>query len=312
MGGQQLIFVRMAGRLAAALLLGVALFSGSISLAADSDDPGEDENESEKPEEQKGPTEREKKILELFNATSKAFEKGQIVLNYNFESRKDDEVSDWSPLDTSLKSRIHWATSGELEFLREDEGGSYTSRSPKFADGGIVLADFGEWKHKAVFLPDLEVSVDLMNVAQPRAGTVVCPIFYSKKKKLSLGASNAAQIMTLNGWKTSKSHPKNEKTAVRRLRQEVGYKLNGRLFEGRLNGKKVADSSTLTKFTEGFDVGQAGIAWSGSSGSVKVFVFGVTIRGRLDPDWVSEQLGEKSQTAEKGKTPGTKDKAPGK
>jgi len=294
---------------AAAFLLGALLFSNSRSLAADGDDPGEEEKESEKPEEQKGPTEREKKILELFNASSKEFDKGRLILTYNFETRKDDEVSDWGPLDTSLKSRIHWATSGELEFLREDEGGS--SRSAKLADGGIVLSDFGEWKHKAMFLPDLEVSADLMNVAPPRAGTVICSTFYSKKKKLSLGASNGAQIMTLNGWKTSKTpHPKNDKPPARRLRQDLGYQLKGRLFEGRLNGKKFADSSTLTRFTEGFDVGQVGLAWSGS---IKVFVFSVTIRGRLDPDWVSEQLGEKAaekpKQGDKGKPQGTKDKA---
>ena len=109
--------------------------------------------------------------------------------------------------------------------------------------------------------------------------------------------------MTLNGWKPSKPpHPKAEKVPVRRMRQNLGYQLNGRAFESHLNGKKVADSSTLTKFTDGFDVGQVGMAWSGS---VKAFVFGITIRGRLDPDWVSEQLGEKaekSKPAEKGKS----------
>lgn len=289
----------------APVLFGAAILPISFLASADPDDPDEDtEKESEKPETAKGPTEREKKILELFNASSKEFDRGQILLSYNFESRKDDEVLDWSPLDSSLKSRIHWATSGEMEFLREDEG---YSLGPKLADGGIVLADFGEWKHKGVFLPDLEVNVDMMNVAAPRAGTIICSTFFSKKKKLSLGASGGSQIMTLNGWKPSKPHPKTEKVPVRRLRQDLGYKLKGRTFESYLNGKKAADSSTLSKFTDGFDVGQVGMAWSGS---VKVFVFGITIRGRLDPDWVSEQLGEKTdkaKPAEKGKS--GKDKA---
>jgi len=296
--------------LAPVFLFGAAFLPISFLASADPDDPEEDtEKESEKPEVAKGPTEREKKILELFNATSKEFDRGQILLSYNFESRKDDEVLDWSPLDTSLKSRIHWATTGEVEFLREDEGGGYyTSRSPKLADGGIVLCDFGEWRHKAVFLAELEVTADLMNVAPPRAGTMICSTFYSKKKKLSLGASGGAQIITVNGWKLSKPpHPKAEKVPVRRLRQAVGYKFNGRVFESYLNGKKAVDSSAVSKFTEGFDVGQVGMAWNGS---VKVFVFGITIRGRLDPDWVSEQLGEKAEKAkpaEKGKS--GKDKA---
>ena len=94
---------------------------------------------------------------------------------------------------------------------------------------------------------------------------------------------------------------KNEKPIPLNQRHTVGYKLKGKVLESYLNNKKTSDTSTLPKFTDGFDTGQVGFSWSGS---VQSFLFKVTMEGRLDPDWVAKQLGdkpEKAEKAEKGK-----------
>jgi len=92
--------------------------------------------------------------------------------------------------------------------------------------------------------------------------------------------------------------PKNEKPIPLNQRHTVGYKLKGKVLESYLNNKKTSDTSTLPKFTDGFDTGQVGFSWSGS---VQSFLFKVTMEGRLDPDWVAKQLGDKPEKAEKGK-----------
>jgi hypothetical protein len=278
------------------VVLFLAIVSPSLAPAQDEDE----EDEPKKPREERdaGPTEHEKLILDKFNATSKGFENGQVVLTYNFENREENEVLDWDPIDTALNSRIHWATSGELTQLNREQG--YTTQLTRYADGGMVLSDYGLWKHKAMFLSDLEVSVEVINVASPRAGTVLCSTFFSPKKKSSIGVNSGLQVVGMTGWKTTKGPwPKGDKALTRLLRQTFGYKYSNRVLESYLNNKKVADSSAAGKLTEGFDVGQVAMAWNGS---IKTFVLNITIRGRLDPDWVSAQLGEKSKAeAEKKK-----------
>jgi hypothetical protein len=78
----------------------------------------------------------------------------------------------------------------------------------------------------------------------------------------------------------------------------MGYRFSGRVLECFLNEKMTCDTKAAPKFTEGFDVGQAGVVWSGS---VKCYLFRVSIKGRFNPDWVSEQLGEKSDRSAKPK-----------
>jgi hypothetical protein len=81
-----------------------------------------------------------------------------------------------------------------------------------------------------------------------------------------------------------------------------------------LNGSKLSDTAENVKFTEGFDRGRVGLAWSGS---VQSFIHQVTIKGTLDPEWVQKALGEvdtsktdkkKTKTVKKAepKTSGTK------
>jgi hypothetical protein len=274
--------------------------TGSLPLSGQepkSSEGDEDEDEPEAPR-RKPPTEQEKKVLELFHATSKSFEDGKLVLSYNFESRDESQVEDWGPLDTSKQSRIHWATVGEMDQLEGEYSYSSSSRR-RSSDVALTLADSGQWVHKAKFVPDLEVKVDCLNLAQPRPATILGPIFFSKSKKLSLGTSGGYQAVCLNGTKPAKApYPKSEKLIPWKQRETMAYRFSNRVLECFLNEKKSCDTKAVPKFTEGFDVGQAGVAWSGS---VKCYLFRVTIKGRLDPDWVAEQLGEKSEKSPKPK-----------
>ncbi len=250
-----------------------------------------DGEDPEAPKEKGISSDREKRILELFTASRRSFENGKLVLEYNFESENQDLTDDWSPPLAQTKNRVRWARAGE---------GLATS-----IDDGIVIADFGEWIHKAVFVADLRVDIEIASVAQPRQGTILAPVFYNEKKKRALGVTGGYQAVVLSGGKSAKPpHPKTEKLIPSNLRHRVGYKFDGKVIESYTGDRKTSDTSDNPRFTEGFDSGRVGLAWSGS---VQCFIFSVRMEGRLDPDWVAAQLGEKPGKNEK---PGKKGSAP--
>lgn len=233
------------------------------------------------------------KLLELFSASEKKFEGDRIVLVYEFERRAEDLVSDWKPDLKPNDMRIRWA--------RGIEGTATT------VEYGLILGDYGEYLHKAVFLPDIEVEVDWLPVSPHKAGNLVAPIFSNDKKKRAIGANAGSQAICIAARKHAKPPiPRTERTVVANTRYKVGYTFDGTRLECRLNGRKTADTLSAPKFTEGFDKGRVGLAWSGS---VQYFLFKVTMKGKLDPAWVDAQLGTKT-AAKKDPTPGAATKAP--
>ena len=240
-------------------------------------------------------SERQKKILDLFSATRKSFKEGRLVLEYDFETQNQDLPDDWQPALNPSNMRIRWARGLE---------GTYST-----VEHGIVVGDYGEWIHKAVFLPEVEVEVDQLAVSQYKAGNIFAPVFYSDKKKLSLGANAGFQVVCLKGWKLAKQPlQKEERSTQANSRYPIGYKFKRGVFETYLRGKKQNDTSANPKYTAGFDSGHVGLAWSGS---VQFFVFKVTIQGALDPAWIAKELkeplpksgsrGGKTQTQKAGK-----------
>ncbi|MGH9362529.1 MAG: hypothetical protein ACRD2T_11495, partial [Thermoanaerobaculia bacterium] len=152
--------------------------------------------------------------------------------------------------------------------------------------------DHGQWLHQAVFLADVEVSVDLYSQAQPRPGTILGPVFYNEKKKRAIGASGGCQVVCIQGARPSPvrpPHPSKEQPIQRNLRHAIGYRYQGIVLESLKGGKATADTRSLPKFTDGFDTGRVGMAWNGS---VQCFLYSIRIEGRLDPDWVAEKLKE--------------------
>jgi len=95
------------------LSIGIGIFwwtlGAAVSSALSQDDPPEkDDEEKEDPEEPEA-SEREIKVLALFKATKARFEKGRLVLTYNFETKDYDLVQDWSPSPEETKKRIRWS-----------------------------------------------------------------------------------------------------------------------------------------------------------------------------------------------------------
>ena len=281
-----------------------AFLAGSLApglmaqKARDDEDPTKEAEPDERdPDEEQTPptskpTEREKSVLALFNATSGGFKDGRIVLVYYFQGKNEALVDDWSPSLDQTKQRVRWSGPGEGRSMVK------TATGASYREGGIIVGDNGQWLHKAGFLSDVEVTVDHMSVAQPRAGAFVAPVFQNAKKKLSLGVANGYQAVCLRESKQSKPpHPKDDKPTPQRVRRTIGYRYNGKVLESYLNGKKTSDTAAVPRFTEGFDSGRVGIAWN----SIQCFVFKVTITGRLDPDWVAEALGETGSKAKGGK-----------
>ena len=273
----------------------LSLYAALPSALSQDEPPEEDDNEKEG--EEQGPTEREKKVLALFKASKASFQQGRLVLTYDFETKNDELVLDWSPRPEDTKKRIRWSgKEGPTRPSKDKQGKKIEVYVP-----GMVIADYGQWTHKAVFLPDLEVEVTIYSMAQPRAGTVVAATFGSEQKKRALGVNGGYQAVCVGGAKPAHLKPPlpaADRPLVRELRQTIGFHYNGKLLESYKDGKKTGDTSGSPKFTEGFGPGQVGLAWNGQ---VVCFIHRVTIKGRLDPDWVSAALGEKGDPKTGGK-----------
>jgi len=267
----------------------------ALSLTAFTGLPaGEKEPEGKKDEKGKSapfsyvPTDREKKVLDLFNATSKRFKDGRISLDYNFEGRQaasDDLVNDWKPALSETRQRIRWSKAAE---------GYWTANYEQ----GLLIGDYGEWLHKAIFLPDVEMKAIVVRVSQVRPGTMLATVFHNEKKKLSIGVNSGYQAVCLKGWAPAKApYPKADRPMPQsHQRFTIGYRLNGKVLESQLNNRKTSDTAGAPKFTDGFDSGHPGLAWSGA----QCFILSVSIEGRLDPDWVAAQLGEKPEKSAAG------------
>ena len=246
----------------------------------------------------KPPNERDQRILDLFTASRKSFTKdGRLRLEYDFETKQQDLVEDWKPEMKPQVQRLRWS--------RGSEG------TPSTVEDGIVIGDYGEWIHEAVFLADgLEVTVDQMNVSPFKSGSIQAVVLYNEKKKLSLGVNAGAQAVVLKGSKFAKPPiPRNERTVTSCQRFKAGLRMRGTTLECVYEGRKQSDTADNLKFTDGFDRGRVGLAWSGS---IQCWIFNVTMEGRLDPEWTARALGETGGTkAEKKKAVAT-GKAPAK
>ena len=229
------------------------------------------------------PTDREKKVLELFKATTKRSKDGKISLEYNFEGREaasEDLVDDWKPSLSETRQRVRWSKAAE----------GYWSAN---YEQGLLIGDYGEWLHKAVFLPDVEMKATVVRVSVVRPGTLLATVFHNEKKKLSIGVNSGYQAVCLKGFTQAKAPwPRADRPAPQsHQRVTMGYRLNGKVLESQLNNRKTSDTTAAPKFTEGFDSGHPGLAWSGA----QCFILSISIEGRLDPDWVAAQLGEKPE-----------------
>ena len=236
--------------------------------------------------------EREKRISGLFKASVVSFEKDRIILVYNFESKDQDLPEDWLPDLNPKNMRIRWARGIE---------GTITT-----VEDGMILGDFGEWYHKASFLGDIDVEVDLLPVSQYKQGNIMGPVFYNEKRKRAIGTNEGNQAVCLANRKHAKPPiPKTEKVVTANERHKIGFAFDGKKLECRYNGRKMTDTSSAPKFTEGFDTGRVGFNWNGS---VQYFIFKVTMKGKLDPAWLAKQLGEGVEKKEKKTDPGEKKK----
>ena len=157
-------------------------------------------------------------------------------------------------------------------------------------DEGIVIANSGEWIHRAVFLADLQVTVQGQSTTSFSAKNILATTFFNEKKKGSIGVTVGRQLVTMRGTRLAKpAYPRESRQFARYTKYSFGYKYDGKTMDAYFKDRKVGDSTALSKFTRGFDTGHAGLAWNGT---VQSFIFTITLTGALDPDWVAKALGE--------------------
>ena len=226
-------------------------------------------------------------VRDLFNARKEKFEynitTGEVRLHYNFRSSsRPDAIDDWLPAADEVEN-IKW---------------SYRRTLRRYFNRGVVLLNNGIWQHKAKFGPDVEIRADIAAGSVHRRGMIIGVGFHYARKKLTVGANSGQQLFALKGLKhTRRPYPKKFNHLKEDERVKVGARLGKKRVSALLNDKSKVDTAGSSKFLKGASGSCSPcFAWKGK---VKVFVFGVKIRGVLDPKWLRERLGDPDPEAAK-------------
>jgi hypothetical protein len=252
------------------------------------EDEGGEESEEDEPEAKPKVSEEDLRTLALFSATKKTIKDGRITLTYEFERPEPSLLNDWEPSLSTFKDRLRWSkesdsTGGYRSSPRGEEGSSERRRK------GLIAGDSGLLTHRASFSGDVLVTVALESVATYRKGAILAPVVYSPKEKIAIGANDGRQLVSLKGQKLNKpAHPEDFEPIEANRRHDVSCRFDGGALTGLYGKKSRVNSADAGGLVEGFKGPcQPGLAWSGS---VRFFIYAVTITGKLDAGWLKGEL----------------------
>ena len=223
-------------------------------------------------------TEEERnQLLDFFNAsTEKVSAAGVLELSYDFT--KDDESlgDDWLPMPTSVFGKVgqsvRWSRAREAS--RVGFGNA------------IYFADKGQWFHTAVFEPDVRVEMEARSLVGGQRKDFFCAVFaWSKKLTRRVGSNLGTQLMRISGIKAAGAVG-TPPPIVFQEPHKFGYQIKEGKFEVLSSGRAVTETKS-SKFLKNLDSGQIGCVWSGK---ISMCVGSVSIRGKLDLDWVGRKI----------------------
>ena len=214
--------------------------------------------------EEKFTSDQRRKIVRFFSATAADFEDNDaLTLTYNFKSKQERLVSDWSKLDNK-KGRLRWTKPGEGAAERVS---------------GILIASKGRWTHKAVWT-DVVVIVELTPMSTSRKGDIVAATFSAAKGKHAVGTNGGVSLGRVSGLNlVSRGRTP---VFVYNAPIEFGYVKENKLFSATKNHSTTIDSSQVKSFLKKLEAGRIGLLWNGQ---VNCIITKVTISGKLDRDW---------------------------
>lgn len=249
---------------------GLSLFLGS-ALALDDDDKKKKEKEEDKPKAVSYTPEQLKKIRDFFcdAANPTVEEDGTLSLVYDFERLDESLAQDWTPIER-LKGKVTWTK----DYQGSAEGA-----------GGIILSDDGYWLHKAYWDSTVTMNIEVVPVVGGTSRSFLAPVYCCRKGKHTIGANGGSELVKLSGLKKAGALGRPTPLTYAQ-RVNFGYTLSSAKLDG-LRGGTVCQSTDSKAFLKRIEPGIAGIAWYGN---ISVFLTKVTMRGKLDPEWVKKEI----------------------
>jgi len=210
-------------------------------------------------------------VLALFHTDRKSIDaSGELTLDYPLEWGSYDLALDFDPPLSRKNPAVRWAR-------------GYEGRAEGIA-GGILIADAGEWFHKAIWAEDVRFQVEFMTFSGTRKKDLVAAVYgWSKGLRRRFGTHLGGQLVTVRGTRAASRQGQTPLLDYNE-RMTFGFELDEKSFRSLRTvgfGPKVARSRLR------IEPGRVGLVWSGAiSGAVTK----VEIKGKLDVEWLAQQI----------------------
>ncbi|MEC9477526.1 MAG: hypothetical protein VX764_10850 [Planctomycetota bacterium] len=217
--------------------------------------------------------EEQERVLDLFQATDEIITSdGHLQLTYDFESEEKSLGDDFFPLPADRGQKVRW--SRDWEGLCEG------------VSGGIIIADTGQWFHRAVWQPDVQMELTYVSFVGGRRGGMVAAVYaWSKKLRQRVGSNLGTQLLKITGTKATGGLGK-APDIVYEDHHKFGFELKDGNFRTLLNGRPKLETDNK-KVLKKLGPGQVGLVWRGTISGV---VPELKIRGKIDLDWAADQI----------------------
>ncbi len=234
--------------------------------------------ETGKPESEKKPTlvPTQELLQSLFSATTiEILEDGRVRLIYDFETKEESLLGDWSPNIDTTQRRIRWSQGAEGTFSTVEDG--------------LVIADQGLFLHKGQWSPDVKLEVDFLSMASTAKKDILAAIFTYDKRRRVVGSHLGGQCVRLSKSLKHKGKPipaRFSEPLPNSQKVTFGMLLQKDVLTALRGGSQIVDTAGNKKFLKKLGVGEVGLAWRGR---INGFVFKIVIEGTLDPAWLEKE-----------------------
>ncbi len=219
----------------------------------------------------------EEVILNYLNATRGSIDDdGRIHLVYNFKTKENTLLADWSPKLSKAKRAIRWSRGYE---------GTW-----KTIEDGLIIADKGTFVHRARWDGDVEMSVDYLSVSIAGKRDLLAAVYAYDRGKRIIGSQVGEQCVRIRKNLSLLGRPIPEAPLSQidcEKRIQFGMRLEDGVFSATNYGRETASSRDNERFLKKVTPGHVGLAWNGR---INGFILSITLKGRLDPEWVAKNI----------------------
>ena len=148
-----------------------------------------------KPDEARKPAAPKLEVLnELFSASKvEILEDGRVRLTYDFETKEDELLQDWTPDISTTRNRIRWSRGYEGTFSTVEDG--------------LVIADEGIFLHKGFWKDNVKVEVSYLSMANTGKNDLIAAVFAYDKGRRVVGSNMGSQCVRLSNKLKHKGAP---------------------------------------------------------------------------------------------------------